>query len=347
MAADTLLARYNDLDSVEQAVRQAHAGRSPASSSSRSPATWGSCRRDDGFLQGLRALCDREGALLIFDEVISGFRASAGGAQKVIGVRPDLTCLGKIIGGGLPVGAYGGRADSWSWSRLRARLPGRNAVRKSAGDDGRALVARESCREGLYRHLAKLGRPAGRGPRGRGARRRSAAAGQRVRLAADAVLHRRSRSATTSRRSRADTAALRRGSSAPCSRAASILRRRSSKRGSCRERTRETRRRTPDDEARRGERVSKAGLRLAPLSECPAAVEPDTRRMVPGGSVTSLPSVAAIVPPPPIRTPSTRAFHAAEDAADDRADAGAGADPAASPLMPSLSSAWVTVPRIG
>src|SRR5439155_3076015 len=57
------------------------------------------------------ALCDREGMLLIFDEVISGFRAAAGGAQQIVGVRPDLTCLGKIIGGGLPVGAYGGRRE--------------------------------------------------------------------------------------------------------------------------------------------------------------------------------------------------------------------------------------------
>jgi glutamate-1-semialdehyde 2,1-aminomutase len=61
-----------------------------------------------GFLQGLRALCDRHGALLIFDEVITGFRVAYGGAQALYGVRPDLTCLGKIIGGGLPVGAYGG-----------------------------------------------------------------------------------------------------------------------------------------------------------------------------------------------------------------------------------------------
>src|SRR5258706_13107503 len=65
----------------------------------------------DGFLRGLRDICDAEGALLVFDEVISGFRASAGGAQAVAGVRPDLTCPGKIIGGGLPVGAYGGPAD--------------------------------------------------------------------------------------------------------------------------------------------------------------------------------------------------------------------------------------------
>jgi glutamate-1-semialdehyde 2,1-aminomutase len=65
----------------------------------------------DGFLRGLKDLCLANGSLLVFDEVISGFRAGAGGAQAISGVRPDLTCLGKIIGGGLPVGAYGGRAD--------------------------------------------------------------------------------------------------------------------------------------------------------------------------------------------------------------------------------------------
>jgi glutamate-1-semialdehyde 2,1-aminomutase len=64
-----------------------------------------------GFLTGLREVCTRHGALLIFDEVITGFRAAYGGAQALYGVRPDLTCLGKIIGGGLPVGAYGGRRD--------------------------------------------------------------------------------------------------------------------------------------------------------------------------------------------------------------------------------------------
>src|SRR5258708_15146696 len=64
-----------------------------------------------GFLAGLRALCDQNDALLIFDEVITGFRIGPGGAQELFGVRPDLTVLGKIIGGGLPVGAYGGRAD--------------------------------------------------------------------------------------------------------------------------------------------------------------------------------------------------------------------------------------------
>jgi glutamate-1-semialdehyde 2,1-aminomutase len=63
----------------------------------------------DGFLNGLRNLCDHSGALLIFDEVITGFRVASGGAQALYAVKPDLTCLGKIIGGGLPVGAFGGR----------------------------------------------------------------------------------------------------------------------------------------------------------------------------------------------------------------------------------------------
>jgi glutamate-1-semialdehyde 2,1-aminomutase len=64
-----------------------------------------------GYLEGLKTLCHEFGALLIFDEVMSGFRVHPGGAQALYGVTPDLTCLGKVIGGGLPVGAYGGRAD--------------------------------------------------------------------------------------------------------------------------------------------------------------------------------------------------------------------------------------------
>jgi glutamate-1-semialdehyde 2,1-aminomutase len=64
-----------------------------------------------GFLEGLRAACDGAGALLVFDEVITGFRLGPGGAQATYGVEPDLTCFGKVIGGGLPVGAFGGRAE--------------------------------------------------------------------------------------------------------------------------------------------------------------------------------------------------------------------------------------------
>jgi len=64
-----------------------------------------------GYLEGLRALCDKHNSLLIFDEVMTGFRVSKGGAQEIYKIKPDLSCLGKVIGGGLPVGAYGGRAD--------------------------------------------------------------------------------------------------------------------------------------------------------------------------------------------------------------------------------------------
>src|SRR5437763_14693644 len=65
-----------------------------------------------GYLAGLRAACDRAGALLVLDEVITGFRIAYGGAQERFGVRADLTCLGKVIGAGLPVGAFGGRRES-------------------------------------------------------------------------------------------------------------------------------------------------------------------------------------------------------------------------------------------
>src|SRR3990172_12261184 len=109
-ARDTLLARYNDLDSVERVFAR-HRGQIAAIFVEPIAGNMGLVPPGDGFLPGLRAVCDREGALLVFDEVISGFRAAAGGAQQIFRIRPDLTCLGKIIGGGLPVGAYGGRAD--------------------------------------------------------------------------------------------------------------------------------------------------------------------------------------------------------------------------------------------
>jgi glutamate-1-semialdehyde 2,1-aminomutase len=109
VAADTLLARYNDLASVES-LFEAQPGTIAAVIVEPIAGNMGVVAPADGFLQGLRTLATRHGAVLIFDEVISGFRASAGGAQAIFGLAPDLTCLGKIIGGGLPVGAYGGRA---------------------------------------------------------------------------------------------------------------------------------------------------------------------------------------------------------------------------------------------
>ena len=109
-AADTLVASYNDLASVD-ALTATYRGQVAAIIVEPIAGNMGVVPPRDGFLQGLRAICDRDGIVLIFDEVISGFRAAAGGAQQIFGIRPDLTCLGKIIGGGLPVGAYGGRAS--------------------------------------------------------------------------------------------------------------------------------------------------------------------------------------------------------------------------------------------
>src|SRR5688572_20673101 len=108
VAADTLLARYNDLASVESLCRK-HKDSIAALIVEPIAGNMGVVAPAEGFLRGLRELATRYGILLVFDEVISGFRAAAGGAQAVFGIAPDLTCLGKIIGGGLPVGAYGGR----------------------------------------------------------------------------------------------------------------------------------------------------------------------------------------------------------------------------------------------
>ena len=154
-AADTLVARYNDLDSVARQLEQ-HRGSVAAVIVEPIAGNMGLVPPREGFLEGLRALCDRDGALLIFDEVISGFRAGTGGAQQVFGIRPDLTILGKIIGGGLPVGAYGGRADlmnlvSPAGPVYQAGTLSGNPLAMTAG-----LWSLENLSAKLYRHLSKL-----------------------------------------------------------------------------------------------------------------------------------------------------------------------------------------------
>jgi glutamate-1-semialdehyde 2,1-aminomutase len=109
-ARDTRNVPYNDLDAVDAAFAN-HRGKIAAVIVEPVAANMGCVLPEPGFLEGLRKTCDREGALLIFDEVITGFRLAYGGAQERFGVTPDLTTLGKVIGGGLPVGAYGGRRD--------------------------------------------------------------------------------------------------------------------------------------------------------------------------------------------------------------------------------------------
>jgi glutamate-1-semialdehyde 2,1-aminomutase len=155
-ARDTLLARYNDLESVDRLAAE-HRGGIAALFVEPIAGNMGLVPPHDGFLQGLRAMCSREGIVLVFDEVISGFRAAAGGAQQVFGIRPDLTCLGKIIGGGLPVGAYGGRRD------LMELVAPAGPVYQAGTLSGNplAMAAGSWCLEALsprlYKHLAKLG----------------------------------------------------------------------------------------------------------------------------------------------------------------------------------------------
>ncbi|HEX6511290.1 MAG TPA: glutamate-1-semialdehyde 2,1-aminomutase [Chloroflexota bacterium] len=106
-AALTVVLAYNDLPAVERAFAEAGADIA-AVILEPVAANMGVVLPEPGFLEGLRRLTSHHGALLIFDEVITGFRLAYGGAQPLYGVQPDLTCLGKIVGGGLPVGAYGG-----------------------------------------------------------------------------------------------------------------------------------------------------------------------------------------------------------------------------------------------
>ena len=154
-ARDTLIARYNDLASVE-ALFAANRKQIAAVFVEPIAGNMGVVLPKPGFLEGLRALCDREHALLVFDEVISGFRAAPGGAQQVYRIRPDLTCLGKIIGGGLPVGAYGGRADVMDLVApagpvYQAGTLSGNPLAMTAG-----LWSLQQLSPKIYRHMAAL-----------------------------------------------------------------------------------------------------------------------------------------------------------------------------------------------
>jgi glutamate-1-semialdehyde 2,1-aminomutase len=109
-AKDTLLAPYNDLEAIEKLV-EANRGEIAALILEPVPGNMGLTLPLPGYLAGLREICTREGIVLIFDEVMTGFRLAKGGAQELFGVSPDMTTLGKIIGGGMPVGAYGGKKE--------------------------------------------------------------------------------------------------------------------------------------------------------------------------------------------------------------------------------------------
>lgn len=109
-AKDTLLAPYNDLGAIEKLI-EANKGEIAALILEPVPGNMGLVLPKEGYLIGLREICNKEGIVLIFDEVMTGFRLAKGGAQELFGVTPDMTTLGKIIGGGMPVGAYGGKKE--------------------------------------------------------------------------------------------------------------------------------------------------------------------------------------------------------------------------------------------
>jgi glutamate-1-semialdehyde 2,1-aminomutase len=156
VAADTLIARYNDLASVDTLIRE-HGSSIAAIIVEPIAGNIGVVPPADGFLRGLRDRSAANGSVLIFDEVISGFRAAPGGAQAIFDVAPDLTCLGKIIGGGLPVGAYGGRADLMSMVApagpvYQAGTLSGNPIAMTAG-----LWALQRLTPKLYKELARRG----------------------------------------------------------------------------------------------------------------------------------------------------------------------------------------------
>ena len=113
-ASDTLTAPFNDLAAVEHLIEQ---NKDSIAAVITEPVVgnMGCVLPNEGFLEGLRRLCDLYGIVLIFDEVMTGFRLAPGGAQELLGITPDLCTLGKIIGGGLPVGAYGGKKEIMDW----------------------------------------------------------------------------------------------------------------------------------------------------------------------------------------------------------------------------------------
>ncbi len=155
LAADTLVAPYNDLGSVEQ-LFDAHRGEIACVIVEPIGGNMGVVPATPEFLAGLREITARDGALLIFDEVISGFRVAYGGAQSIYGIKPDITCLGKIIGGGFPVGAYGGSKELMSHvaplgEMYQAGTLSGNPVAMASG----AATVRELQKPGIYEELQR------------------------------------------------------------------------------------------------------------------------------------------------------------------------------------------------
>lgn len=154
VAKDTITLPFNDLEAVKGALEK-HQGEIAALIIEPVAGNMGCVLPVEGYLQGLRTLCDEHGVVLIFDEVMTGFRLSKAGAQGLFGVRPDLTTLGKIIGGGMPVGAYGGKREIMDYVSpqgpvYQAGTLSGNPVAMAAG---LAMLSQINADEGLYKRL--------------------------------------------------------------------------------------------------------------------------------------------------------------------------------------------------
>lgn len=155
LAEDTIVAPYNDLESIER-IFEAHSERIACVIIEPIAGNMGVVPADLDFLTGLSRITREDGCLLIFDEVISGFRAAFGGAQEIYGILPDITCLGKIIGGGFPVGAYGASVELMSHvaplgPMYQAGTLSGNPVAMAAG----AETIRQLAKPGTYDRLAQ------------------------------------------------------------------------------------------------------------------------------------------------------------------------------------------------
>jgi glutamate-1-semialdehyde 2,1-aminomutase len=160
VAACTLLAPYNDLWAAQE-LFEAHAGQIAAFLVEPVAGNMGVVPPVEGYLQGLRKLCDAHGALLVFDEVMTGFRVAWGGAQVRYDVKPDLTCLGKVIGGGLPCAAYGGPRKymelvSPSGAMYQAGTLSGNPLAMAGGIATLDILQEGACYEALERRSAML-----------------------------------------------------------------------------------------------------------------------------------------------------------------------------------------------
>lgn len=160
VASDTLVADFNDLDSVEVLFKK-YPDQIAGIIVEPVAGNMGVVPPLPGFLEGLRSITVREGALLIFDEVMTGFRVHPGGAQTLYNIKPDLTTLGKVIGGGLPVGAYGGKKEIMglvapAGPMYQAGTLSGNPLAMSAGIAALSLIRGDECWEKLERAAAKL-----------------------------------------------------------------------------------------------------------------------------------------------------------------------------------------------